>query len=95
MNLAGLPAQISLGGMDFVTTEPAPTMEFSPIVTPFRMMECAPINTLSSICTGAHLRCVISSLLALTPASSEWKSVVYMQVPPPHFNILSDFNATV
>ena len=33
INLAGFPAQTSLSGMSFVTTEDAPTIEFLPIVT--------------------------------------------------------------
>ncbi len=32
MNLAGFPATMEFGGTSFVTTLPAPTMAFSPIV---------------------------------------------------------------
>ena len=33
MTLAGLPTTIQLGGTSFVTTDPAPISEFSPIDT--------------------------------------------------------------
>ncbi len=53
MKTAGLPAHISFDGIDFVTTEPAPTIEFSPTVTPLRIIECphihAPLHNLISI----------------------------------------------
>jgi hypothetical protein len=39
--------------MFFVTTEQAPTIKFFPIVTPFKIVVCAPINTLSSNTTEA------------------------------------------
>ena len=49
MTLAGFPAAIQSCGISFVTTLPAPTIERAPICTPFRMMECVPIKTSSSI----------------------------------------------
>jgi hypothetical protein len=49
---AGLPAQTSFGGTDFVTTEEAPIIEFSPMVMPFNIVVWAPIKTLSSITIG-------------------------------------------
>jgi hypothetical protein len=56
---AGLPAATLMGGMDFVTTEPAPIMESLPIVTPFKIMVLIPMNTLSPILTfpaDAHIK---------------------------------------
>src|ERR1700704_3043004 len=50
---AGLPATTVFGGTDLVTTDPAATTEFSPIVTPFKMVAFMPIQTLSEIFTGA------------------------------------------
>ena len=52
---AGFPATTVFGGTLFVTTDPAATTEFSPIVTPFRMVAFIPIQTLSAIFTGAVL----------------------------------------
>jgi hypothetical protein len=37
----------------FVTTDPAATTEFSPIVTPFKITAFMPIQTLFAIFTGA------------------------------------------
>src|SRR6185369_14640181 len=42
MTLAGFPAASTFGGMLFVTRLPAPTTEFSPIVTPGKTMTLAP-----------------------------------------------------
>ena len=50
---AGLPATIVHGGTSFVTTEPAPTTAPSPIVTPFKIIQLKPIQTLLDIFTGA------------------------------------------
>lgn len=44
MNRAGLPAHTSLSGISFVTTEEAPTMAFSPIVTGLHMTVLQPIK---------------------------------------------------
>ncbi len=41
---AGFPAAIVPGGMSWVTTLPAPTIAFSPIVTPHRMVALLPIE---------------------------------------------------
>ena len=49
---AGLPTAIELAGMSRVTTEPAPIMEFEPIVTPGVTVTFAPNHTLSPIVTG-------------------------------------------
>ena len=58
MTTAGLPATTTLGGTLFVTTAPAATTEFSPIVTPFKIVAFIPIQTLSAMMTGigAQLR---------------------------------------
>src|SRR5213595_756267 len=50
---AGFPATTVLGSTLFVTTDPAATTEFSPMVTPLRMTAFIPIQTLSEIMTGA------------------------------------------
>src|ERR1051325_7990920 len=50
---AGLPATTVFGSTDFVTTDPAATTEFSPIVTPLRITAFIPIQTLSPILIGA------------------------------------------
>src|SRR5207249_2678563 len=50
---AGLPATTTFGSTDLVTTAPAATTEFSPMVTPFRITAFMPIQTLSAILTGA------------------------------------------
>src|SRR2546423_306355 len=50
---ATTPAAPTLGGTLFVTTAPAATTEFSPIVTPLRMTAFMPIQTLSEMMTGA------------------------------------------
>ena len=41
---AGFPATITSSGISLVTTEPAPTTEFSPIVTPLKIVAPAPIQ---------------------------------------------------
>ena len=47
------PATTTFGSTDFVTTDPAATTEFSPMVTPFKITAFIPIQTLSQILTGA------------------------------------------
>src|SRR3989344_6763504 len=42
--LAGFPATITLSGTSLVTTDPAPTMEFSPIVIPPSIVALAPME---------------------------------------------------
>ena len=44
MNFAGFPATMELSGTSLVTTLPAPTIEFSPIVTPGRIVAAIPIH---------------------------------------------------
>lgn len=43
--MAGFPATIVLSGTSLVTTLPAPTMEFSPTVTPGRIVAPMPTHT--------------------------------------------------
>src|SRR6476619_4076380 len=50
---AGFPATTVFGSTFFVTTAPAATTEFSPMVTPFKITAFIPIQTLSEILTGA------------------------------------------
>ena len=49
MSLAGLPAYTELGKTFFVTTEPAPIIEFGPISTHGKIVEFIPIKQLSCI----------------------------------------------
>jgi len=48
LTLAGTPDAIEFSGMSPVTTAPAPTMLFVPILTPSRMITPAPIQAKSS-----------------------------------------------
>ena len=50
---AGLPATTVFDGMLLLTTDPAATTAFSPMLTPFKMIAFIPIQTLSAIFTGA------------------------------------------
>ena len=50
---AGLPATTVFDGTLLLTTDPAATTEFSPMLTPFKMVAFIPIQTLSAIFTGA------------------------------------------
>ena len=51
MTLAGTPATTVLGGTSLVTTAPAATTEFSPMVTPGNIVALAPIHVLRRITT--------------------------------------------
>lgn len=51
-NLAGFPTIILLAGNDLVTIAPAPTIQPSPNVTPFKMTELAPIQQYFPIVIG-------------------------------------------
>ncbi len=44
MIFAGVPPTTTLSGTSFETTEPAATTEFSPMVTPCKMVALAPIH---------------------------------------------------
>jgi hypothetical protein len=55
INLMGLPAHISSGGMFFETTLPAPMIALSPIFIPLSTIELAPIKTSSPMEIGAEL----------------------------------------
>ncbi len=70
MNLAGMPAQISLSGILLVTTEPAPITERDPTVTPFYILHSAPIKQFFFIRTGAEGTCELP--FNLYSAITEW-----------------------
>ena len=53
ITFAGLPAAKLNGGIDFVTIDPAPMTDPSPIVTPVKTMTLDANQTLSSIRIGA------------------------------------------
>ena len=44
-----MPAAITFAGISFVTTEPAPIIELSPIFTPFKIITLKPHQTLLPI----------------------------------------------
>ena len=52
ITFAGTPAANELGGMDFVTTDPAPITDPLPIVTPFKTITLVANQTSSSIIIG-------------------------------------------
>lgn len=49
--LAGFPPATEYSGISFVTTLPAPIIQYLPILTPGKMIEPAPINVPSPIKT--------------------------------------------
>lgn len=55
INLAGLPPQISFGGIFFVTIAPAATIELSPISTLLQIILFAPIKQACPIFTTPNL----------------------------------------
>ena len=71
ITLQGLPTATTLDGMSLVTTDPAPMVTLSPIVTPGRMVTLPPIQTLFPIVTGsAH-----SFRVFLSAGSVLWHAV--------------------
>jgi len=54
-NFAGLPITIAIGGIDFVTTAPAPIIAPSPIAIPGKIVAPAPIDAplLTDVARGA------------------------------------------
>ena len=54
---AGFPATTQFLGISFVTTEPAPITELSPIVTPGKTIAPAPIHTLLPMLILAPMVC--------------------------------------
>lgn len=58
---AGTPATTVLGGTSFVTTAPADTIEFSPIVTPGITIAPTPIHAFFLITIGVD---IVDRLLA-------------------------------
>lgn len=63
MVLAGTPATMTLSGTSFVTTVPAATMAFSPMVTPGRMIAPAPIHALRFITLSVLLITYVAKLV--------------------------------
>ena len=53
MTWQGLPTATTLDGISLVTTDPAPIVTLSPMVTPGRMVTLPPIHTLLPIVTGS------------------------------------------
>ena len=94
INLAGLPAHISLSGTLFVTMLPQPITLLRPMVTPLRITLLAPMNAPSHMRTGLHTLCAVSSLDARMTGSSEWKSVVNT-APPPDLYVVFNYNVRV
>src|ERR1041385_8432663 len=72
--VAGFPATTVFGSTLFVTTDPAATTEFSPMVTPFRITVFMPIQTLSEIFTGAVFNCGRGGR-SLKNGASAWASI--------------------
>lgn len=70
ITLAGLPATIVQGGTSFVTTEPSPTTDPSPIVTPLRTIDLAPIQTPVEIVIGLLFVVFQSCFLSFQSAKS-------------------------
>lgn len=63
INLSGFPATMELSGTSLVTTLPAPTMEFSPIVTPGSIVDAIPIHAFFLIWIGfAYVALLFSGL---------------------------------
>ena len=60
ITLAGTPATIQFGLTSFVTTAPAATIEFSPTVTPAKIIAAVPIQTFFSILIGLYVIHVFS-----------------------------------
>ena len=82
ITFAGLPPAIQFAGILFVTTEPAPITEFFPIVTPLRIIERAPMKTLSSITMG-ELAVFSFRLFILSCQSIGCESVSVIRQPLP------------
>ena len=55
ITLQGLPTAITFDGISLTTTDPAPMVTLSPIVTPGKIVTLPPIHTFFPIVTGkAH-----------------------------------------
>ncbi len=55
MNFAGTPPTIVFGLTSEVTTAPAATTAFSPMVTPGKIVAAAPIHALRLMIIGLHI----------------------------------------
>jgi hypothetical protein len=71
---AGFPAATQSAGTSFVTTDPAPITARSPMVTPLRMMLCAPMKTSSPMAMGFVAQSSQPRGPRRVSASSAWKS---------------------
>ena len=85
MNFAGFPPHNSFAGILRDTTLPAATTALLPMDTPFKIMECAPIKTLSPIITSALFAWIQSWLLNLIWGLMLWKSESIIVHPKPMF----------
>src|SRR5262249_16725349 len=63
IRLAGFPAHTSFGGTLPVTTEAAPMTAPRPMVTPLRIVACAPMKASSSIFTGSVATCLPNAVV--------------------------------
>src|SRR6266852_3010989 len=101
-NFAGFPATIAFGGTSFVTTLPAPTIAFSPIVTLHKIVEPEPIDAPShtrvfstfqsaSVCKPPPLA-VAHKHVVLDVHSFADKCVARNLAAPPHSRILLYFH---
>ena len=86
ITLQGLPAAIQSVGMLLVTILPAPMILLAPIVTPFRIMQWAPIQASSSIVIGVDLVPMLLSRRA--KKSMGCASVSVIRTHPPIFTLL-------
>ena len=71
MTRAGFPTATEFGGIERVTTAPAPMIEFSPMLTPGQTTTEPPSHTLSSRVMGAE----DSHLARRGPGSVGWIAV--------------------
>ena len=83
--LHGFPITIEFFGILLITTLIAPITELLPIVIPFKIVQLAPINTLSSIIIGLAGISVLSCLLL---GSEWWKSVSIIILCAPIITLL-------
>ncbi len=77
---AGLPTATARGGTSLVTTAPAPTTAPRPSRTPLSTMALEPMNTSSSMTTGAL---GAGPLPDLSSGAGGWASVSSMRAPEP------------
>ena len=61
MNFAGTPPTMVFGGTSAITTAPAATTEFSPMVTPGKIVAAAPIHALRFTTIGLQIKAFLSA----------------------------------